>query len=60
MQVGIKRLDEGAHGRGLAGADIASDESRVALGEGEGQTGLDFLVGGGGEEVAHRDGLVER
>ena len=53
-------MSEGAQGGGLAGADIASDESGQPLLEGEGEAGLDFLVAAGGEEVAAGDGLVER
>jgi hypothetical protein len=60
VDVGVEGVGEGADGGGLAGADIAGDESRDALLEGEGEAALDFLVTARGEQVAAGDGLGER
>ena len=60
VEVGVEGVDEGADGGGLAGADVASDESREALLEGEGEAALDFLVAARGEQVGAGDGLGER
>jgi hypothetical protein len=60
VDVGVEGVGEGADGGGLAGADIAGNESREVLLEGEGEAALDFLVTARGEQVAAGDGLGER
>lgn len=60
VEVVVERVSEGTEGGGLAGADVAGDESGKALLEGKDETGLDFLVAARGEEVRARDGFAER
>jgi hypothetical protein len=52
VKVRVQGLDKGAHGSGLAGADVAGDEGGEAVLEGEGEASLNLLMGGRGEEVA--------
>jgi hypothetical protein len=59
VEVLVKGLDKGADGGRFAGADLAGDERRERVLESESQAGLDFLVGGGREEIAAREGFVE-
>jgi hypothetical protein len=58
-EVAVEGVSEGAESGGLAGADVAGDESGKALLEGEGEAALDLLVAAGGEEVGAGDRLGE-
>jgi hypothetical protein len=60
VEVAVEGEGEGAQGGRLAGADVAGDEGREALLEGEGEPGLDLLMAAGGKEIGARDGLAER
>ena len=60
VEVAVEGVSEGAQGGGLAGADIAGDESGKTLLEGKGEAALYFLVATRGKEVWARDGLGER
>jgi len=59
VEVGVEGVDEGADGGGLAGADVAGDQCREAMLEGEGEAGVEFLVGVGGEEVTRGERFIE-
>lgn len=59
IEVGVQGMNKGAHGGGLAGANSTGDESREAILQGESQAGLEFLVRGGGKEIAHGHGFVK-
>jgi hypothetical protein len=60
VEVAVEGVGEGTEGGGLAGADVAGDESGETFLEGEGEAALDLLVATGGEEVRARDRLAER
>jgi hypothetical protein len=60
VEVVVERMDESAEGSGLAGTDVAGDESREALLEGEREAALDFAVAARGEKVWAGDGPGER
>jgi len=51
VEVAVEGVGEGAEGSGLAGADVAGDESGETLLEGKGQAALDLLVAARGKEV---------
>jgi hypothetical protein len=59
VEVVVEGVDEGAQGGGFAGTDIAGDEGGQAFVQGEGEAGLEFLVGLSREEVLRGDGTRE-
>jgi hypothetical protein len=59
VEIAVEGVGEGAESRGLAGTDVASDESGETLLEGKREAALDFLMTARGEEVRARDGFGE-
>lgn len=59
VEIGVEGLDERSDGGRFTCSNIAGDERREVILDGEGETGLDLLVRGGGEEVAHGQRLVK-
>ena len=51
VEIAVEGMGEGAESRGLAGTDVAGDESGETLVEGKREATLDFLMATGGEEV---------
>jgi hypothetical protein len=54
VEVRVKGVDESANSGRFTRADVTGDQRREAILEGESEAGLDFLVSGGGKEVADR------
>jgi hypothetical protein len=59
VEIAVEGVGEGAESRGLAGADVAGDESRETLVESKREAALDFLMTARGEEVRAGDGFGE-
>ena len=60
MAGGVEPCNRGAHGHGLAGADIAHDDAEGGLGDAEADAGDGLGVGGPGEQVSGGDTVGER
>jgi hypothetical protein len=60
VEIVVERVSKGAEGGGLAGADVAGDESGETLLEGKDEACLDLLVAARREQVRAGNGLAER
>ena len=59
VAIGVQTGGEGAHGGGLAGANLAGDQAAATFADQVGQAGRQFFLAGGGEQLVGLDGLGE-